>query len=412
MIVDIVELPSRLRSIKRCHEVVASEIPVGLPICALASITGYWEPTDEPWTAIGGVHPVITYRDALFRYKFIEPTKYGLAEYFVMTSSPIDILHPLRTSKVNLVCPWVTLTDTTTLKVRKFILWNGIFELMHYETEDTIIDVPVEAVMINELRTLAKLHDRPDLLEVLSKYPDYKNILISEETVDGDVPLDSLLMLKSNMEAYTSMCVNDEPYYWPDIMDVLRGVTLPNVPLPDSDKFPIRGCTLLSHFIHGPVLMSEIRHLFGMTYDTHAYQRPFNTAPLKDDTELSIYEGEASEKFDVLKYVERLPYSEFELTIERANKTGTIRVFNPYDPFVDVGPVILENDTTKLISKIVDRSLESFPDAEKIVIISSYSDEVYITTLTAGGTKSCSYYDLVSASLGSRNLIRDYNGSF
>jgi len=412
MIVDIVELPSRLRYVKRKNELIASEMPVGLPMPSLARITGYWEPCDEPWTFIGGVHPVITDKDALFRYKFMEPTKYGLAEYFVMTASPIDILNPNRTPRVKLVCPWVSLVDPKTFRVRKFILWSGIFELMHYETEDTIIDVPAEAVLVNELRNLAILHDRPDLLALLDRYPsDYKNVLISEEKIDGDVPLDNLLTLKANMEAYNSMCANDEPYYWCDIMDVLRDVDIPNI---QTNTVPLTGCSFLTHVIHGPVTISEIRHLFGMTYDTHAYQRNFNLSRLRPDTELSIREDDKTAKFDILKYVERLPYSEFELTIDGPSETGTLKLFNPYDPSMKltIDKSSLDPDVTELINKIVKTSLSDCPGAAKITIIRSMSEEVYITTVMEDESKTCSYYDLVSASLGSRTLIRDYSGSF
>ena len=407
MIVDIVALPRRLQQFKR-EASITSEQVIGYPISYLSREFGYWEPNDEDFIGIGGRHRLITGRDAFFRYKFVEPTKMGLAEYFVMSSSPIDIRFPIRSKRIQLYCPWVTLTNPSTLRVRKFILWNGIFSLMHYETEDTVHDVPVEAVLINELRNQAAIHGRPDIVRGFESYPkDWKNVLISEERLDGNEAAEMLTTLGSNIKAYNELIANDQPYYWPDLWDIFRGI---NIPGTWTDPIPLNSCTFLNHVLYGPTTIGEIRHLFGMNYDTHAFQRIFNVNAMNDCTEISIYEDSNPDLFGVLKYVERLPYSEFKIDV-KSNGECNLTLYNPYDPLMKLN---LDSDhyhwDPELLNKI-SRSLKRYcPTLKEVEVIRSYGEEIYITIKEQTGTVHRYYFDLVSASLGSRSLIRDYDG--
>lgn len=407
MLVDIVELPRRHAQFKRREASVNSEMIISYPISNLAREFGYWSPNDDDYLAVGGIHRLMIGRDALFRYKFIEPTKYGVAEYFVMTSSPIDVRFPLSNKRIHLYCPWVTITDPRTLKIRKFILWNGIFELMHYETEDSIHDVPVEAVILNEIRNQARLHNRPDVLVGLEKYPqDWKKVLISEERFDGSDAAEMLATLGSNIRAYNEVVVDQEAYYWPELYDIFRGLNLPES---WTDTTPLRSCTFLSHVIHGSTTMGDIRHLFGMNYDTHAFQRMFNATALDPYTEISIYD-ENPDFFGLLKYIERLPYSEFRIEVDK-NGLCNIQLYNQYDPYLQVkqstGTAQFEPEIMAKISSAVRRCC---PHLESGEIVRSWGEEVFFTLKDQTGGVHRYYFDLISASLGSRSLIRDYDG--
>lgn len=406
MIVDIVELPRRLKQFRRKNASITSEDTLCLPMPCLNRDVGYWIPDDSQYMLIGGIHRVVTGRDTPFRYKFIEPTKYGIAEYFVMASSPIDIMFPLRSKNVNLICPWITLVNTKTLKTRKFILWNGIAELIRHETEE-VNDVPVEAVLINEARNTARIHDRADLLESLKEYPDLSEFLISEETPGKDDDLDSLATLGANIVAYNNMVVNDQPYYWCDIGDIFRGVTFPTK---WTDINVVKGCTLLNHFLYGRSSINDIRHMFGMTYDMHAFQRLFRDNVLDPFTELSIDSNEDVDLFGILKYIERLPYSEFRITVDNNGKAN-LSLFNPYDSIVRV-PKDNIGDINEIVGHIGKELQCGYPSLVSADIVRSWGEEVYITIKNSSGKTHRFYFDLVSASIGSRALVRDYEGNW
>lgn len=406
MIVDIVPLPRRLSKLKlKKHASITSESTMCLPVSNLHRIYGYWEPDDTSFMMFGGIHKVITGDDAPFRYKLIEPTKFGIAEYFVMTTSPINVRQPYRSKNVALICPWVNLVDMRTFKTRKFILWRGIFDLMHYETEDNITDVPVDAVIINELRNLATLHDRPDILASLSEYPKLPtDLLISEETMDRDSDIDALLTLGSNIAAYNSL-VGIGDYNWCEPCDVFRGVRLPD----KCNKFPmLQGCMALNHFIHGKVTLSELKHLFGITYDTHAFQRIFVDRGIHPYTELSIYEDCDPDMFEVLKYIERLPYSEFVINVDNNGKCK-ISLFNQYDICLKLDTIVSGKEAD-LIADIGRHLLAGHANMARATVERSWSEDAYITITMTDDTQVRYYFDLVSASLGTRSLMRDYSG--
>lgn len=409
MIVDIVSLPRRLSQIKRCDEHIDSQQVASFPISNISRLFGYWEPDDTAFIGVGGIHPVITGNDAVFRYKFIEPTKNGIAEYFIITASPIDIGRPMFSKNVELICPWVTLMDNVTMKTRKFILWNGIYRLMHYETEDTILDVPTEAVILNELRNLARSHDRPDLLEWLSKYPDYKDVIISEERTSDTSDIEQLTMLGSNLRAYNEMASFDDPCHCCDIIDVVRGVDLSTMCL---DRSVLQGCTFLNHVLYGPTTIKEVAHLFGMSYDVHAFQRNFNDKRLDKFVELSIYNDENPDLFEVLKNLERLSYAELGMVITNKGEYD-VELYNPYDPSITLKTPTPEEDPTlhANMRKITGSLKHGFDNFEKAFISKSWGEEVYISITMTGDKRINYYFDMVSASLGSRNLIREYTGN-
>lgn len=408
MIVDIVELPRRLTQFG--HEaMISSESVMGYPISNIYRVFGYCDYHDDECFGMGSKHRLINGKDALFRYKFIEPTKYGLAEYFVMTGSPIDIRCPVRSKRIKIFCPWVTITDYKTLKIRKFILWCGINELTRYETEDSVIDSPVEAVIANEVRDFAAENIRDDVAMVVKDYPkDFRNVLISEEKMHGDDAVDALTTIVSNIKAYNELVVDTAPFYWCDAMDIFRGAYLPEK---WTDTSVLSQCSFLTHVLHGSVTIGEIRHLFGMSYDMHAYQRTFNLRDMHPHTEISIYSNEHRDLFGVLKYVEQLPYSEFSITV--SDGKGKLTLYNPYDPYMsyDATSGNVNIDDT-LVDKVVAGLKACFPKMETAEIVRSWAEETYMKIKQSDGKTERYYFDLVSASLGTRSLIRDYSGRF
>jgi len=412
MIVDIVELPRRLQHFK--NGAIDTRDTCGFPLPALYRVSGFWEPDDASYLCIGGKHDLITGKDCLFRYKFIEPTKFGIAEYYVITADKIDIRFPARQKRVRLYCPYVTLTDPKTMLVRRFMLLAGVWELLHFETEDNVEDYPADAVTVNEIKNLLDINSAYDvcgpffstdlglksIVEKIKSNPNYDDVLITE--IKGDDDIQTLLNLGSNISAYNNMTLNESPCFWCDITDVFRNVTVPNLNVVNDT---MKTCSLLAHFMYGGVVISDIKHLFGMTYDTHAFQRWFNDGRLDPDIEISLGDGN-TDKFvlEILKYVSRLPYNEFELTIDNSGLYN-IKVYNPYDPMLSV---VCEETVKENIGKFANEVVAA--SQYNIEALKSWGEEVYITIKRKDGRKRRFYFDSLSTIIGSQSLIRDYDG--
>ena len=403
MIVDIVQLPRRLSRFNRHAEIISEEV-FGFPISLISRIYGYQPYNDDEFIGVGSKHQVLTGKYTPFRYKIIEPTKHGIAEYFVMTESPIDIRCPFRSSRVKLFCPWVTITNPVTLEVRKFIIWNGVKDLIRYEVEDSVRDVPVELVLANEIRNFARLHGRQDVEQSVDEYPELDDNLVSEVKYDDNASVDMLTTLGANIKAYKEATELAEPFYWPDATEIFRGI---NLPKKWTDATLLKSCTLINHVIYGTTTIGDIRHLFGIAYDAHAFQRVFNDGDLNPYTELDISGNNDPDLFQILKYIESLCYSEFVIEVDN-NGVCNLTLYNPYDPFIK-----LKADTTKfasLLKGIVAALKHGHPDLESTYIARSWASEAYIT-IKHGGKTDRYFFDLISATLGSRSLIKDYDGN-
>lgn len=408
MICDIVCLPRRLKQFNH-DATINSELTISLPISCITRIFGFNNYNDDSYVGVGSIHKVITGKHTPFRYKFIEPTKYGIAEYFVLTETPIDIRCPIRSRRVKLYCPWVTITDPNTFKVRKFIIWNGVRDLIRFEVEDSVHDVPIEMVIRNELKNFAMLHDRPDLIESIESGSNNRETLISEESNSRDVNLDHLVMLGSNILAFDELSNVTDPCHCPDAIEIFRGWEM----LPNQQHLklaPLNSCTLINHFVYGAQTLGDLRHLFGMNYDAHPFQRNFDLRPLDPYTELSIDSATDPDLFGVMKYIEHLDYSEFSINHIKANGVATCEIFiyNPYDPLLRV-PKIDEAISKEVWNNIAGPLDRVYGDFTSVNIRRSWSDEIYITIESKGKTDHY-YFDLVSAELGSRTFIRDYDG--
>lgn len=406
MIIDIVQLPRRLSQFKGRKASIDSKMLVGYPTPTLARTFGYWGYDDTPAMQLGSLHILPTGPDAMFRYKFIEPTRHGLAEYLVLTTSPIDVRHPLGNKKIELICPFVTITDPKTYMIRKFILWNGVFDLVHYETEDNIKDVPVEHVIIQEVLNFAKENNRPDIIEDVVRSTKTKyGAIITEEPMCGNKAVDRLLQLGSNIQAYNTMMVDNEPYYWCDPADVLRDVNVHKV---CTDMTILDHCTILPHFVYGKTSMGDLRFLFGVHYDAHAFQRVFNLNRMNEFTEISV-QADDPDMFAVMENIASLPYSEFQITAD-ANGLYDVKLYNQYDIYLPFkNGFELSKEAKDQIVKAISILRSTRKDIVNIEITRSYGEEIYITIKRANSTERF-YFDLVSVTLGSRAVIRDYCG--
>lgn len=407
MIDDIVVLPRTLTQFKREAE-VSSEMMSTLPISYITKEVGYESPNDDDWIRFGGSVSVATGKNTWFRFKLIEGTPNGLVEYFCLSESPIDFYNPRNSKKLKFYCPWLSITDLKTFKTTKYVLWRHIFELTHYEVEDNVVDTPAEAVIANEVKNFAYMYGCDHFLKEVEYYPsDYKNVLISQIRPNNDnVALDNLTRLLSNIRAFNSD-INLVPFGAIVPEDIWRGVNIPHV---WTDLGALRNCSVLPFLQFGSITISEIAHLFSPLYQLHAYQRSFSKAQLDQCTVLSIPSSDTRQLFDIIKYMEELPYSEFELRVDREG--CRLKVYNPYNlnpingnmPLADVASDSAPTDAIRTLF------YNGFRGMAEAFATRSWSEEIYITVMNTNGSVEYFYYDLSVTATCARSLIRDYDG--
>ena len=408
MIEDIVALPRRLQQFPKTEVRISSEVAYGLPISSIPCSFGVSGYDDSAWCQYGNSISMPTGKDTYFRYKIIELTPSGIVEYFVLADSPINILKPRLSRKVPLHCLWVTLTDYRSRLVSKYVLWRNIREMTRYLTEDNVVDAPVEAVIADELRRFAEVYAEPRLMKEIDQYPkSAEDVLISEVRFEPESGIDKLSLLLSNIREY-HRCF-DANDWGVEPTDVLRGLELPRE---WSNLQPLKVCSILPKMQWGSVTLEELETRFSPLYGVHRFQQNFRRDDLNPYTELTIESEDKRRLFDVLKYVERLPYSEFDLEMERDVDRNNCVLFDRYQ-IGSFGNARLKDSS--LLTSTVCTSIRpvlntGFPNWKRIRITRSWAEEMYMTVEDTNGRIERFYFDIAAAALCSRSLIRDYAG--
>lgn len=408
MIDDIVILPRRLKQFKyNAH--VSSEQVCCPPISNIDRLVGYESPNDDVFIEAGTHLSLSTGVDTWFRCKLIENTRNGIVEYFCISQSPLDIFRIKRSSKTLLYCLWVSIIDPVTFKRRKYVLWEHVRALMRYEVEDNVADVPIEAVIADEIRAFADINDSHELLMSVINYPDAKEInRISEIRPDID-GLGIYLTLCSNIRALNEIYSLDQSIHAPFPIDVLRGIDLPER---WSDLSPLRKSSVLKHLLVGPATIRELLFLFDPKFGLHCFQRGFNDALLPDDTEIDIPKEDDHDVFSIIEYIETIPYGEFDLTVDVITGKHEFIRRNPFDMNelsrnLHCDRVL--NDFEPEVQKAIDSIREDMPDdVISVHVARSWAEEAYITFRYADGKTRSFYVDIAIHALCSRSLIRDY----
>lgn len=409
MINDIVQLPARLKQFKRSANIKA-ETMMWYPISTITRSVGYPEPDDTSVVQYGTNFELPTGMDTFFRYKFVETTKSGICEYVVFTEEPIDIARPYNSLCVTLYPLWVNFTDRNTCQTKKFVLWNNVAKFSKQCGVKCGKTAPLEAVIADEIRAFAAFYGYQDeLLRYVCNMPSVNDEThITEETKESDDLANKLMLLGSNILAYHDCFDTD---LWqvtgrPDI--VLSGIELP-----EKHNINIHLIQMSDAFwwlSKGPVKLGDIKPVFSPTYGRHMFRRPFKLDPLNPYTEISI-EDENLGIFELIKYFEHLPYSEFEVKFDREQKTK-ITLFNPYDLNAVISNAHVDHLDTleESLRPIKTKIGEVFPDYVRMTVVRSWSEEIYITLVDKNDNIERFYYDMAAATIGSRALMRDYSG--
>lgn len=405
MIDDIVELPRRLSQFK-IDTTVTSHTLCTVPISSVPKYTGYDSPRDDVWVEFGYKLGIPTGTDAWFRYKLIENTRHGICEYFCISQMPLDLMHIVRSKLLQLYCLWATVTNPVDYSTKRYVFWETIRELTG-SCSPRKTDAPLEAIIADEIRAFGALHDRPDVAEPIKNYPAITSTSRIGEIGTETDDVDTYLNLLSNMMSVHDSIVNED---WSvDAMDIYRGIRLPEVL---TNIGIIRGNSVLPFLSNGSVLIKDILHLLSPMYGVHAYLRSF-TNSLPDGTDITAFANEDEDLFSIIKYIEKIPYSEFETKINCASQENSIRIMNPYDlNYASRNGHADHMSVTRVpqLEKLRAVFVKKFPGACEVYIARSWAEEAYITICYENNKAAYRFYlDLSAVALISRSFIRDYS---
>ena len=411
MIDDIVVLPRRYDEHKRDHK-VSSEQLYTYPISAIGRHFGYESPDDSVWSMYGSKTTVPTGKDAWYRLKIIENTTEYFVEYYCLADKPVDPMHLNRCSTAIIYAIWATFMNRKTGEIEhKYVFWRNVFALTRYETEDTAVDVPVEAAIGNEVFTFARIYGFPDLVEAIMEYPtDMSDVIISEVQKDSQSDVDKLRLLRSNIKAYSDLADMGSLPDWSNPLDIFRGINLPRV---WTNLAPTSSCYVIALVQFGPVALKDLMFLVSPAYCLHLAQRPIARPTVAPDTVFDITSGaEGGELFTLIKYVDELPYKEFKLVVK---STGEFRLIlntkTGSREITKVSDLTGRETTGARITSILESARATNPKQELDVVTvkKSWGEEIYITILFKNGDKRSYYFDSSVATLCSRSLLKDYD---
>lgn len=378
MIDDIVELPRPLKKFRLGNQ--SSYVPYEAPVSKFGIQLGICVEIEDLPICIGNEFDLVAGKDAPFRYKMIEHTSDFIREYVTISDGPITS----RESKIFTL--WMNQYDRKTHLTERYYFWDLIEECRrHYGFQDCMR-------LDNEVQDLVSLLNPVEFPGLKRAYIDSVNKLrpIRDEVRD----IDNMYMLRGNILALQEAIAGDCMFH-PD--DVLRGV----------DLEPKKGITLYSGagriLSNNIVVPKDLKWMLGPDHVTKPYHMCLRSTrpPLPDANVHALVEY--SNWFDVLKYVELIPYSEF--TVDATDRViSKIRVFNPYDTenFKDIRFDQMDESISEPFTKLFEELAKVLPSFKTMTLHRSWGEEVYITLQLPDCKTKQYYFDLTYAALGSR----------
>lgn len=379
MIDDIVELPRPLKG-RSCETVLSSYRPYEPPASEFGRMLGISVDIRDMPICIGNEFELLTGNDSPHRYKLVEHDEKFVREFVTISDGPITSV----SSK--LFTLWVNQVNKQTLECNRYYFWDMIAaareyygfqkcDLLSREVEDT-------------LKVAGTLRSYPGLER--SYQWSHEHL---EPVKDEVEEVDRMFMLHANIGALDDAM--DCNYFF-NPTDVFRGAW--------KDTKPIKLITgagrILSHDIVAP---KDVKKLLGPDYATKPYHMCLREVkPLHEETHIDTC-TECSGWFDVLKYVELIPYSELFVTFTNQG-IDVMRVYDPYDRehTRDIKIDQLDEKTRVNFTKLREELNEVLPPFTRGSIYRSWGEEVYITIQNQYRQTKRYYFDMVYAALGSR----------
>lgn len=380
MIDDIVQLPRPL-SLFKTGATLASVRAYEPPDSTLGLITGCTCETRDLPIAIGNEFELLVGKTTPYRYKMLEHDENSIREFVSLADGPMS---SADTRVFNL---WVNNVDRETLKTERHYFWPLIAAVREY-------------FGFQECELLSKrIRDEVRLTGLLSNYPGLERTYSwahnTPQAREAELSeIDRMYLLGENIRVMDQLAMSGE---WFNPLDVYRGVLT-------EDKSPFRLVTASGKFLSreavGP---KDIKKLLGPDYGTRPYQSCLTPVkPLKQGTIIDAM-TELSGWFEVLKYIELIPYGESFVDLQD-NKIKVMRVFDPYDRgrFIDLELNQLDEAFVSNFERIRSSLNDLLPEYKKLSIYRSWGEEVYITYTNLNGKTKQFYFDMVYAAIGSQ----------
>lgn len=390
MIDDIVRLP-RTFSREKYEASFSSVKPYFIPDCELERICGYSATDDSAVVGLGNEIKIVTGPDAMYRYKFIETTADEINEYFAIADAPIE------SAAARIYTLWCSHVKKDTLLVTKEYYFKNIAQAFEaFQTSATTLSRMVEDNM-----SLMHCSDRTlNYLKSLYRWGHLYPVKLDH--IEKEI--DRMLQVRENIMVFR----NVDPYLILDPTDIFRGVLSKDNP---KKEIGTRTNEILQKEVVSP---RDIRSMLSPKFAAHPYSVRSNVEGRIDrDVDISLQGEGDTNWFDVVKYIEQIPYGVFNLKLSLPFAgTSSLEVFNPYDGCLkkDLDHSEIEHKLQTTISNLAEEIESGYSNQEKLecVINRSWNEDVYITLSSPDGrTTKRLYFDLAYAAIGSRFMFAD-----
>ena len=373
MVDDVVELRRPLAR-RRGEAVLASYAPREIPASPLGKYFGTLDVNRDLPVCVGNSFNLITGKDAPYRYKFIEHSEKEIIEYVAILDEPFGSPY----AKIFVI--WVNHVNKSNLRVKREYCWDNIIaardhfgfepvEVLSRSVQEKI-DVSVGMIYPGAARAYAWAHEPGNVF------------------ADENGELERLMLLRENAKAFDDAWSLD---YMPLMEDVYRGCEKENQK--NLRVFTMSG-RILPFNVVSPKDVLRMR-------SPHMKVGPYQFCLNRTDKYLDrmVIDGltEFSGWFEVLKYIELIPYG--EVFIQSSNKNfDVMRIYDPYDP----GHIIkFPFEEAQSLIEVVRDVVPSF---KRLSVYRSWGEEAYITYTNRNGATTQFYFDLFHAVLGTKLL--------
>ena len=373
MLDDIVELPRPLAH-RKGHAVLASYRPYEIPQSPLGKYYGSMDINRDLPICVGNSFSLITGKDSPYRYKFIEHSEKEIIEYVAMLDAPFG--YP----NAKIFVLWVNHVNKSNLRVKREYCWDNIIAAReHFGFEPVEI---VSRVVKDELETSVGMI-YPGATRAYAWAHEPGSVFEDENT-----ELERLMLLRENAKAFDDAWDMD---YMPLMEDVYRGCAK------DENKnlrvFTMSGRTLPFN-VMSPKDILKMRSPY---LNIGPYQFCLNRTNTYLDKMVIDGLTEFSGWFEVLKYIELIPYG--EVFIQSTNNNfDVMRIYDPYDP----GHII--KFPIEEAQSVIDVVRDVVPAFKRLSVYRSWGEEAYITVTNKNGATTQFYFDIFHAVLGTKLL--------
>lgn len=395
MVDDIVELPRPLAGRKN-SAVLASYAPMEIPTSPLGNMYGVVDCNRDMPICIGNEFNLLTGKDAPHRYKFIEHADKQIVEYVAVADGSVKS----RTTKIFII--FVNHVDKSTLEVKREYCWENIKKAReHFGFKP--ITVLSENVKDELLTSAGMIY--PGLTRMFNWTHSPGSVFADESR-----EVERLMLLRENIKSFNDAWSLD---YTPHEGDLFKGCLDDKKPEKDLRLLTASGRTLPYHVLSPEDLMQFKSSRLGLGPYQHCLIQN------KEGIGSSVIDGlsEFTGWFDVLKYIEAIPYGEVFAQVTPKSE-DVVRVYDPYDRvrYFDVSEEMMSlrakgievpkalRSADEAACLVRDAVVEILGDFKKMSVYRSWGEEVFITIQKRSGLTIRYYFDLFHAVLGTRLL--------